>query len=232
MGFKLNEKTMAVLKNFSQINPQIYVEAGKIEVINGAYSSLGCFIFDEPLPIKDGMGLYEVNEFIAIMSAYKNPEITQHDGYIIISDGNLKTKYHTTARTLMPKVLIQQKYSSDDIRNRMGSLGAELEFVLPAEKLNFLLKMANLTKAEFMFFESDGDKIRITVGDALESSGNTHDVTIDADIKTNCLKTPVKCNMAEFKLLPADYTAIIASKGLTYWKSDLGIEYFIGCTTK
>lgn len=231
MSFKFSEKTMAVLKNFSQINPQIYIEADKVEVINGSFSLLGSYHFDEPLPVKDGIGIYEINEFIAILSAYKNPDITLHEGYVVISDGSSKSQYWTTARNLLPKVLIQQKYTSDDVRSRLGSIGCELEFILPAEKLNFLLKMAALQKAEYIFFESDGEKIRITVGDALESTNNTHDTTIDVDIKTNKLAAPVRCNMAEFKLMPADYTATISSKGITYWKSALGVEYFIGCTT-
>ena len=229
MSFKVNEKMMAVLKNFSQINVQVCIEADKVEVINGSFSVIGSYKFDEPLPITKELGIYELNEFIAVMSAYKNPDITEHDKFIVISEGSSKMKYWINAKSMLPKILIQNKYTPADIRERLDSVGCELEFVLPAERLNMLMKMASLIKAEWIFFESVDGKIRITIGDALESSHNTWEMEIDSDIKSNTLTKPMKCNMGEFRVMSSDYNVRISSKGMSIWKNALGVEYFIGC---
>jgi hypothetical protein len=105
-----------------------------------------------------------------------------------------------------------------------------LIFTLPSEHLNMLLKMSSLMKSEWMFFETIDSGIRITVGEALESSSHTWDVKIESDIKTNTLTKPVKCNMREFHVMASDYQVHISSKGMSYWKNALGVEYFIGCT--
>jgi hypothetical protein len=230
MNFKLNEKTLAVLKNFAQINSQLCIESTKIEVVNSTYSVIGSYTFDEPLPITKEIGIYDINDLLAILSVYKQPTITENTKNIVISGDSSKTTIWTHVKDMMPKVLIQQKYTPTDIKERLDQMGCELEFVLPAEKFNVLMKLSSLLKAEWMFFETAEGKIRITVGNALESSDNISEVLIDVDIKSNSLTGAMKCSMAELRLMPSDYSVKISSKGMTHWTNAIGVEYFIGCT--
>jgi hypothetical protein len=189
-------------------------------------------VFDEPLDFSDEIGIYDSSEFLGILSFYKNPEIKNFDKYVTITEGNSKATYFKTAKELLPKVLVQQKFTPDDIKARLDKIGCELQFTLTAEKINMLIKMASIMKSEFVFFETDESKIRITVGNELESSNNNWEITIDSEnITNNSLENPVKLSVMEFKFVPSDYDVKVSSKGMSYWKSVSGIEYFIAVTT-
>lgn len=227
-SFKMPEKLVTVLKNFSQLNPSIVICNDKVEVISTHKSAIGTYKFEEALPIDQTIGLYDSSEFLSVLSIYKSPDIVVNEKYVTISEGNSKVRYFLTAETLLPKVLIQNKYNSDDIRNRISTIGCELDFILSAEKLNMILKMSSLLKSEWMFFESVVDKIRMTVGNELESSNNIWEVDIFEDIITNTLEAPVKLNISDLKLIPSDYKVLISSRGMSSFTSTLGVEYFIG----
>jgi hypothetical protein len=232
MSFTLPEKTVQVLKNFSQLNPSMILQSDRLEVISTHKSTIGRYVFDEPLDFSDEIGIYDSSEFLGILSFYKNPEIKNFDKYVTITEGNSKATYFKTAKELLPKVLVQQKFTPDDIKARLDKIGCELQFTLTAEKINMLIKMASIMKSEFVFFETDESKIRITVGNELESSNNNWEITIDSEnITNNSLENPVKLSVMEFKFVPSDYDVKVSSKGMSYWKSVSGIEYFIAVTT-
>jgi hypothetical protein len=226
--FKIPEKTVAVIKNFSQLNPSIVISSDKVEVISTNKSAIGRYIFEEPLPFEEQIGLFDTPEFLSILGIYKSPDVTTSEKYLTVSEGTSKVRYFTTAANLLPKVLIQNKFDASDIKKRLDTVGCELEFVLPAEKLNMFLKMSQLLRAEWIFFESVDDTIRITVGDELESSNNTWELLITTDIKANTLTTPIKLNVSDLRLVPSDYDVKISTKGMSGWTSASGIEYYIG----
>lgn len=227
-SFKMPEKIVSVLKNFSQLNPSLVISPDKVEVISTHKSAIGTYTFDEPLPMEDVMGLYDTSEFLSILSIYKTPDLTVSEKKVIISEGSSKVIYFTTASSLLPKVLVQNKYNADDIRTRINSLECEIDFVLPAEKLNMLLKMSSLLKSESIFFESVDGIIRITVGDQLESSNNTWEIDITTDVNASTLEGALKLNVSDLRLIPSDYKVKISSKGMSSFVSSLGVEYFIG----
>lgn len=227
--FKMPEKIVSILKNFSQLNPSLVISPDKVEVISTHKSAIGTYTFDEPLPMEDVMGLYDTSEFLSILSIYKTPDLTVSEKKVIISEGSSKVSYFLTAASLLPKVLVQNKYNADDIRKRINSLECEIDFVLPAEKLNMLLKMSSLLKSESIFFESvEGGIIRITVGDQLESSNNTWEIDITTDVNASTLEGALKLNVSDLRLIPSDYKVKISSKGMSSFVSSLGVEYFIG----
>ena len=226
--FKFTDKTLAVIKNFSQLNPSLVISPDRVEVISTHKSAIGRYFFEEPLPIEE-IGVYDTPELLSILSIYKTPDIIPNGTkYITITEGSSKVKYFLTASSLLPKVLIQNKFGATEIKERLETIGCELEFILPAEKLNMLLKMCGLIRSEWIFLETVEGAIRLTVGDELESSNNTWEISLTTDITTNELKKPLKLNVSDLRLVSADYAVKISSKGMSGWTSSTGIEYYIG----
>lgn len=229
--FTLPEKLVTVLKNFSQLNPSLIIYPDKVEVISTHKSCIGIYPFEEPLPFEGTLGLYDTPSFLQVLSFYKNPSIKKNPSNIIVSEGSSKATLLTTADEMLPKVLVQNKYTPDDVKKRLGSVGCDLEFVISAEKLNMLLKMSSLLKSEFIFFETDNDNIRITVANQLEASNDSWELSITGeDVTTNSLETPIKISVSELKLIPSDYKIGISAKGMSQWESAIGVEYLIGVT--
>ena len=226
MAFSFNEEEIQVLKNFSGIHPSMVIQPTGIKVINDSKTCVGEYQFKTPYEFEE-FGVFEIPELLGILSAYKTPEITVMDKFLRIAEGTSKVRYFTTAKDLIPAVR--------NARKTCESMPAAMEFVFPQEKLVMLRKMASLIKAESVFFESlpDEGKIRVTIGDKLESTNNTWDVTIDSDITANCATKPLRCKESELRIITSDYTVKMAEKGkagISHWASSMGAEYFVALT--
>jgi hypothetical protein len=222
MSFCFTEEETQVLKNFAGINPSMLIQPTGIKVINDISSCVGLYPFKDAYDFEE-FGIFEVPEMLSILSAYKLPQIKVDEKYITISEGSSKVRYFSTAKDLIPPVR--------DAKKKCDSLPAVMEFVFPQEKLVMLRKMASLLKADFVFFETTEDeKIRITVGDALESSNNTWHVVIDTDITANCATKPLQCKESELRIITSDYKVKLAEMGkagISHWESAMGVEYFV-----
>jgi len=221
-GFSFSEVEINVLKNFASVNPSMVISPEGLGVINTAKSVIANYPFAKPYAFEE-FGVYEVPELLSVLGALSNPVIEANDKYLLIKDGESKTRYFTTAKDLLPKV--------PAVENKFSQVKCELDFTLPAEKLAALFKMAAIIKAEWLFLESDGKKIRLTVGKELDTSSNTFDVTITADIAANDLEKPVKVPLSDLKVLPGGYDVKISTAGISRWTADVGATYYIGVKT-
>lgn len=238
-SFMFNSTELAILKNFAAINPSLVIKPDGFYV-RSADHLVAIYRFENPYDFKQ-FGLYETQEFISILNAYKTPTIEVFDTYVNIFDSDTKAKYFTTPLEL---VNYYQKFKGESvdpycndtklyrIETNFKKVNFELEFLLSQEKLSMLLKMANLYKAQFIFFESDVDNslIRITIGDSLESSQNTWELEIknESEIFKNNLSSIMKGNVAQLRMIQSDYKVRVSSEGASEWTSVLNPVYFIG----
>ena len=91
---ELNEKTIDLLKNFSGINPNIMIRQGStLKTISEARNVLATASAVEEFP-KD-FGIYDLNEFISVLSLVDTPSLKFNDEYLTISDssGRSQVKY-------------------------------------------------------------------------------------------------------------------------------------------
>jgi hypothetical protein len=217
-GFSFTDTELKILANFASINPSMIITPAGFEVINNSKSVIGFYKFETPYTYEQ-FGLYETPEFLTALSAIDQPAIEVKDKFVQISGKADKLKYYTTAQELLPKV--------PNVSEKFAKVTLALEFSLSADKLAILNKMANILKAKFIFFETDGDAVRVTVADELESSANSYNILITDGIKQNELANPVKIALADFKLMPGDYEIKLAEK-ISRWESMTGVEYYVG----
>ena len=218
-SFAFTETEINILKNFAGINPSMIVYSDRFEVLNNAKSVVGKYAFEKPYDFAS-FGIYEMSEFLSVLGALKNPEIEVSDKFLTIKDGSSKTRYFTTAQDLLPKV--------PNIEKNFANVECDCVFDLPADKLASMFKMAAILKAQFVFFETDKKKVRITVADELESTNNSFEVTIEDGIKVNELKKSLKIPLSDLKILPGGYSVELSSAKISRWESNLGVNYYIG----
>jgi len=216
---KLSNETQAVLKNFAAINSNIVINTGtELKTISEAKNILAkasvSESFDTPF------GIYDLNEFLGVMSMFDDPELTVADDAlsIKISQGRRSVKYFFSA----PDILTSP---SKDI-------------VMPSAEVTFTLTqddMAQLRKAAatlgvtdvVVTNKSDGNGIEILVTDVKDSTANVFSVDTDT---TSCCSDKFKFvfNIGNFKFVGGDYEITISNKLISHFKNlNAPIEYWV-----
>lgn len=230
-NFMFSALEVKILENFGDINSQMVIDPTGVSIMSITKSILANYKFDKPYDFQR-FGVYEIKDVLSIIKALDNVEIDVHDKFInFIGGNNDKVKYFTTAESLIEKV--------PDIESKFKESNVELKLSLPADKLEYIKTMANCLKSNYIFFETDNKKVRITVGDELESTNSNYELSIDDGISVNNLTSAVKVAIADFKIIKGDYEIIIASKPsakdpnaskkITKWVNLNGATYYIFC---
>ena len=116
---KISTKTLDVLKNFSEINQSILIKKGStIKTVSIQQNILAHAEVEESFP--QDFAIYQLNEFIGVLTTMSNPDLTFHDKYVMLSQENgACTKYFYAE----PSVVV----------------APEKDINMPSEDINFTL---------------------------------------------------------------------------------------------
>lgn len=218
-----NETEISVLKNLAAINPSQIIYPNGFEVMKNSQSVLAKYEFANPYEF-EAFGIYDLPEFLSLLGAFKDPTVEIKQKKIIITEGAQRATYITNPIEVMPHVPLAK------VEEHFSKIEPELDFDLTADKLATIFKMAGIMKAEYLFFESDAKRIRITLANSLESSDNMYEVIVKDGIRSNDLgETTIKIPIIDMKHFPGDYTVKISSKRISRWENMNGIIYYVGC---
>ena len=88
---KLNTNTQNILKNFSEINTNILIKPGKeLSTISTMRNIFAKASIDESFDTE--FGIYDLNEFLAVVSGMNKPELSLQDKHMTISAEGSKSK--------------------------------------------------------------------------------------------------------------------------------------------
>lgn len=224
--FTPDEKIVKILQNFSTINPSLLITPTELGVISNSKSVIAKYPFQTPFDFEP-FGLYNAKDFLGILNAMSKPTVEVQEKFVsIVGQNSDRVKYFTTASELVPKV------PNMDISH--PDFTVIMKFNLSSDRLAVIKKMSAILKSKFIFFETDNKRIRITLGDELESSGNNYEVEISDDIKVNILESVLKIPTCDFNVLDGEYEITIVSKTVkgntrtfTSWENLNGVSYII-----
>ena len=99
---KLSEKTLTLLKNFSNINQSILFKQGKeLRTISVMKNILAEATIEEDVP-KD-VGIYDLNQFLNGLALHQKPGLDfENESYVVIKEGRMRSKYFFAD----PKVIV------------------------------------------------------------------------------------------------------------------------------
>ena len=140
---ELNEGTLQVLKNFSGINQNLLIRSGNtIKTISEARNVLATAIVDQEFP--NDFGIYDLNEFISVLSLVDTPRLKFEDEYVNIGDstGRSKVKYF---------------FSSEDTLTAPSK-----DVTMPNPEVSFLLTNDTLNKLKRAASTLGHDQVSIT----------------------------------------------------------------------
>tara|TARA_B100000035_G_scaffold283434_1_gene265630 strand:+ start:246 stop:923 length:678 start_codon:yes stop_codon:yes gene_type:complete len=214
---ELQEQTLNVLKNFSDINPNLIIKEGNtIKTISEAKNVIATAIVDNEFP--QTMGIYDLKEFIGVLSLVDQPNLKFAEESVTVSDqsGRSKVRYffspEETLTTPKKDVVFPE---------------ADVSFTLESNTLNRLRSAAStLGHSEVSITPGDG-VLTLSVLDEGNATSNTYSIDVPYTTKPDQdFKFVVK--ISNLKILPGNYEVNISSKMISEFKNtDTNVRYYI-----
>lgn len=216
---KLSKFTVEVLKNFASINPNLVVSGGStLSTIAEAKSILASVTIPENFP--QTFGIYDLNEFISILSLMDEPEIEFTEDSATLSSGNTSVKYRFANPSVLTTPSKAVKMPETDLSIRVT-----------ADMIAKIRRAASvLGHSIFAIKSTSSGALSLVVYDAKDASANSFAMgLVDPALKNELNKQfSFEFLIDNLKLLPGNYTVDISSKLISKWvHSEFKLEYFI-----
>lgn len=199
---KISKETIAILKNFSGINSNILIKKGsRLSTISAQKNVMAEVTVPEVFP-KD-FGIYDLSEFLAVVSSLEDSEIEIGDTTVVVGVGSRAFDYQIADKnvlTLPPEKKIS--FPTPDI-----------EFVLTNESLTHALRSASIIKATDLSIVGKNGKLLITAGDLKNPLSSKYKEVLGE----SSLEFQANIKVDNIKMIHQDYTVSISSKKISRW---------------
>ena len=213
---ELTEKTLTVLKNYATINPNVVINNGNvIKTISEAKNVLSSAEVDVEFPRQ--VGIYDLSEFLSVLSLVDSPRLTFEDNNFLISDGSGRTR-------------IKYFYSDIDMltfpNKDIVMPGCEVSFSLDRETLTRVKRAASVLGHTEMSLSVVNDVLQLSVIDQNDKTSNVFSIDVDGEYKDPNFNFVF--NIANLKMVDDDYRVDISSKLISHFVNEIsGIQYWV-----
>jgi hypothetical protein len=215
---KLSNDTLSVLKNFGAINQGIMFKKGKkLKTVSSHKNILAEVDIKEDIPAD--FGVYDLNNFLSVVSLHKDDPTFEFDEKHVVIVGNKgrsKIKYRFCEPTMIVTPPEKQFVMPE----------AEIKFTFSSEDFDWVLRAASVLSSPHIAIESDGKKVSIVTLDLQNDAAHTDALEI-AEGNGNKFKMIFKTENLT-KVLPGVYEVAISSKGVSHFKNkNVPLQYYI-----
>ena len=214
---KVSGRTTNLLKNYANINQSIEFREGKLlKTVSPLNTILASVEIEEEFP--RAVPLWDLNEFLGILSTYDDPELEFNDNSVKIIEKNDNEEY------------TEYRYSSSS----MFQTPPEKEISFPTPEINFTLTndvwkkvvdRTNVLGLPEIVVEGDGATIRIKTYDTGNLSSNLNNQKVGITDKTFCMIFKTE-NL--IKLMEGNYDVSLSSKRISHFKREGdSLQYWI-----
>lgn len=206
----ISKGTFDILKLMAGVNSNIIIKEGSVirtmdedKTVFLEYHSED--VFDKQVSI------YNLNEFLNVISAFDKPELELHDSFCYVVQGNQKTKYIYANPSMLNAATRSLKLPSEDVT-----------FHLSAEQISRIMKMAGVLGFDDITFIGKDGKISVVLEDkeSKDERRESNTFTIELEDTTN---VDFNCTFKKDKLkLPNgnSYKVTFSNKLMSKWKSN------------
>ena len=213
---KLSNETLAILKNFALIQPNLLFRTGsELKTIAEAKNIVAKASIGETIP--QDFGIYDVNDFLSATSLFSDPilEFSGTGKSATLSEGKSSLNYFFSDEASLT-------YPQKDV----SMPTTDVSFVLTAEVLKSLQRATALLSVSTVAVEDAGSGIVIRVNDPKNSTSNSYGTEVDGN--NNGHKFKFHFDISNFKILQGDYDVSISGKLISHFKHQtLPVEYWI-----
>lgn len=213
---ELSDKTLQVLKNYASINPNLVIGEGDVvKTVSEARNVLSCAQVDVQFP--RSFGIYDLNEFLSVLSLVDQPSLAFSDHYVTVSDGagRSRTKYFYSD----PEILTAP--TKDIIMPP-----ANVTFVLDRETLQRVRRAASVLGHSELSVSANDNVLTLNVIDINNKTSNVFSIDIDGQFDDPNFEFIF--NISNLKMVDGDYDVSISSKLISHFvNKQTSIEYWV-----
>jgi len=213
---KINQSTQDILKNFSEINTNILIKPGsELNTISTMKNILAKATINDSFDRE--FGIYDLNEFLSVVSSLDKPELTLQEKYMTISaeGSRSKVKYFYSD----PSVIVSPT-------KEVNMPESDVTFSLSESNLAQLKKMAAiLSSPDLALIGTKGGDVVLKVCDKKNDTSNKFDIIVGENATANYT---FYFKVENLKIISGDYDVAVSSKSIAHFtNTKLPIEYWI-----
>jgi len=209
----LSSDTVAVLKNFSDINQNILVKPGnKVQTISTMKNILAEAEVTEKF--EDEFAIYDLPEFLRSVELFEKPELKFNGGgYVNISQSKQSIKYFFADKSVI--VAPTKGISMPD---------KFVDFTITKDNFARLMKGTTTLNLPDVAVEGDGKTIKMIATDKKNKSSNRYSIDVGETDKVFTFNFKVE----NIKIIPGPYDVAVSSKLLSkFQNTQHDLTYFI-----
>jgi hypothetical protein len=214
IGMKLSEKTITILKNFSNINQSILFRSGNnlrtISVMKNIFAEAE---IEEEFP-KD-FGIYDLPQFLNGLDLHKNADLDfDNDGYVVIKEGKTRSKFFFADQN----VIVTPPDKSLALKSE------DVKFEVTTVQLDKLVKAAKIYQLPDLSVIGESGVVKLVVRDKKNDTSNDFSIIVGETSSQFTFNFKVE----NIKILSGSYEIIISKQNLARFKSkDIPLIYFV-----
>jgi hypothetical protein len=212
---QLTDNTLAVLKNFATIQPNVVLHEGNVvKTIAEAKNVMAVATLDQPFD--KSVGIYNLDEFLSVLGLVDDPDLEFKDEFVTVKgNGRSQVKYFYSDTSILTSP--QKDINMPD---------SEVQFDLDESTLAKIRKAASALGHERMTITASDGAIKLTVVDNTDSTSNAFDIVVPGKCETEDFTFVM--NIANLKLISGDYSVEVSSKLLSkFTNNNQDMCYFI-----
>lgn len=210
---QLSKETIQLIENFSNINGSLLLKSGsKITTISESKNVVGDATVTESFPVD--FGIYDLKEFLGVVSLFDKPELEFSEKYVVISDGGKsRIKYFAAGDGVVKAAPANVKFPSTDV-----------EFELTSAQLAMIRRTAGVLKANDLVIAGSNGNLKLVVHDKKNDTSNAYEVVIGETSD----EFEAKLLIDNLKMLPGDYVVSISKKKISRFVNKANdLTYFV-----
>ena len=213
---KLNQTTQDILKNFAEINTNILIKPGsELNTISTMKNILAKATINDSFDRE--FGIYDLNEFLSVVSSLDKPELTLQEKHLTISaeGSRSKVKYFYSD----PSVIVSP---TKDV----NMPESDVTFSLSESNLAQLRKMAAiLSSPDLALIGTKGGDVVLKVCDKKNDTSNKFEIVVGENATANYT---FYFKVENLKMMNGDYDVAVSSKSIAHFtNTKLPIQYWI-----
>lgn len=212
-----SDNTLSILKNFSGINPSLIFKPGKtLRTISPQKTVMAAAIIDED--IESSAAVYDLSRFLSTLSLFENPDTQFGDTKFTIQSGRSRVNYTYASESM----IITPPEKDIVVPN------PEATFKIGWTDIQNVIRAAGVLQLGEIAFKSDGKTISLSAVDSKNPTADNYSVDV-GDGNGQPFNMIIK--VENMRLMQADYTVSLSSKGMAHFKSDK-VQYWIALESR
>lgn len=211
---KLSNRTVEILKNYSDINMSLYIEPGNIlRTISPSKTILASATVEEEFD--NGFGIYDLKEFLGALSLIENPEVSLGDRSLTISSASSSLQYQYAAKELIVTPPAEDLPIPD----------SNVSFALRREALKKVMNAARTLSLPNVVVKADDGKISLQASDVKNTLGNVYNEIVSEEYDGPEMESIFSVD--NMRLMMLNYKVTIGDRYGSFVSEESSVNYFI-----